>query len=107
MPQTSVIVRASVYCDGDSFERLQTIAKQWLDLRAAHQSNLVNEAEAAQQNKMTAAASLSDRRRGTWEVANDDDADRLRRLVAAWPYLRASKQSELIEYSKLVRGESN
>ena len=105
MPATvlPVYVRASVYCDAESFARLNEIGKRWDRVSAAQQSNIVNDAEAC----ASSTAASADRQRGNWPTATDRCADRLRRLVAAWPSINRRKQAELVDYCRLVRGEFN
>jgi hypothetical protein len=105
---TSVVkpprLRMFVYCSMDSFEKLAAIGSRWLRCIAAQQSNIVNEAEQLANDAQRRPPSDYLKHRVMWECANQVDADRLRRLVNAWPSLSRRQQEDLVDQFELVVG---
>lgn len=98
----AVRVRAFVYCSTDSFERLADIGSKWMRCPAAHQSNILDEAESCQSDEHRRPAAEYMKHRTCWDVASQVDADRLRRLIAVWPNLTRSTQVSLVAQFKAV-----
>ena len=101
-----VRVRAFVYCSTDTFATLAQIGSNWLYCMAAHQSNIVNAAEAAASSSQRRPPADYLKHRTNWEVANKVDADRLRRLIEVWPDLTRRQQEELVdEFNTVCHGK--
>jgi hypothetical protein len=105
-------VRVNVHCYKDSFDLLAEVGRRWLACMAAHQSNIVTDAEnsaSAAERRLAAIGRskpprIAESHSASWGVANAVDAERLRRLVKVWPSLTRAKQREIVEEIEIVVG---
>ncbi len=99
-----ILVRAYVYCSSDAAALLREVAKRWLDCMGAHQSNILNEAEALANAANRPEPSVYRKHSIRTHVANETDASRLRRLIGVWGDLTHRQQTEFVGQIKTVVG---
>lgn len=98
----AIRVRAWIYCSQESFDLLAQVGQRWFDCMAAHQSNIVNDAEQAADDSQRRPPVNYAKHRANWHVASSIDAGRLRRLIELWPALTRNTQRELVEHIQTV-----
>jgi hypothetical protein len=96
--------RIVVRCDHQSFIRFCEIGRRWLDVSAAHQSNIVRDAQNIVQSS-DSVEPFGEVYRSSFRVANKVDSLRLKTLALLWPTLTRHQQSDFVSQAELVAGE--
>lgn len=95
--------RITVFCEPEQFQRLDAIGKLWMDLPAAWQSNIVNQATGLADYAERPSRDLA-KFRGGWPTANEVDATRLRLLCSVWSCLDRYAQERLLDDARMASG---